>query len=90
MILKMKTFGISLAGREYGKTIAEKIITTPPESASLDFTGVLALGSSFGDEIFKKLKQLGHEKVSVSGCNKVVREALKEIESELGMFITGE
>lgn len=87
MKIQMKDFGISLAGREYGKSVAAKIFLGHTGEVILDFEGVFALGSSFGDEIFKKLKQLGSTEVRVLGCNKVVREALKEIQVELGISI---
>ena len=81
--IEMKEFGVILTGREYGVNVANKIFSTKKEPYVLDFSGVVSMGSSFGDEIFKKLQFTNGNSIEVRNANKVVQQALLQVASDL-------
>ena len=87
MTVEMKQFGATLTGREYGQNVAMKFFTPIKEPPVLNFEGVISMGSSFGDEIFKALKDQGIHHVNVKNYNKAIADCLKEIQSELSIEI---
>ncbi len=86
-IIKMSSFGSVLTGREYGANVAKKIMSEFSPPLMFDFFGVLSVGSSFGDEIFKATLELGPNKIKIQNVNKVVRAALLQIQADLDIKI---
>lgn len=86
-IIKMSSFGSVLTGREYGANVAKKILSEFSPPLVFDFAGVLSVGSSFGDEIFKATVNLGTDKIKIQNVNKVVKAALSQVQSDLGITI---
>ena len=83
--IKMKDYGLILTGREYGINVAKKITISDSEfyEFELDFNKVVSMGSSFGDEILKKLQSNNECTIKIKGANKVIKQALFQIASDL-------
>lgn len=86
-VIKMSSFGSVLTGREYGVNVAKKILSDFEPPLTFDFTGVLSVGSSFGDEIFKAVVAFGPGKIKIQNVNNVVRAALNQVQEDLGIKI---
>ncbi len=56
--LIMKNYGVILTDRTLGKDIALKILDRESFPVTLDFKGVIALGSSFGDELIASARKI--------------------------------
>lgn len=81
--IKMNSFGSILTGREYGMNVAKKIVQEESPPYVFDFGGVISMGSSFGDEIFKAVIKHAVDSPSVQNANGVVRAALQQIQNDL-------
>ncbi len=86
--IKMNEFGIALTGRPYGKDCYEKIsrrsLTAP---FTLNFTGVISLGSSFGEEVVVPLCQAGSQELIITSANPVVRDCLEKIQTDFNLSL---
>ena len=76
MNVKMRKFGSTLTDRADGKKSAEEIVRIHSSPIGLDFEGVMALGSSFGEEIILKLAPLQNNKITIMSVNNVVKNSL--------------
>lgn len=86
-VIKMSSFGRILTGREYGVNVAKKIASESIPPLVFDFSGVLSVGSSFGDEIFKAVIAFGPDRIKIQNVNNVVRAALNQVQEDLGIKI---
>lgn len=78
--IKMNEFGITLTGRPYGKDCFEKISRTKDLKESvLNFKGVIALGSSFGEEVVVPIARNHENKMTIIGANPAVKSCLGQI-----------
>ena len=80
--LKMKTFGLVLTGRELGRTVTTDILSKLDYPVTLDFKGVIAMGSSFADEVVVYIAKKQKLKVEVAHANTVIRECLADLADE--------
>lgn len=85
--IKMKKFGLILTGREYGVNAAEQISKEFSPPFIFDFTGVLSMGSSFGDEIFKMASKVSKDNIKVINENNVIRAAISQVANDLGIKV---
>lgn len=79
----MKNYGLILTGREYGINVAQEIANEFQPPFEFDFTEVLSLGSSFGDEIFKTVTNISKDKIVVINANKIVKAAIVQVAVDL-------
>ena len=88
MKIELKKFGTILtsrpAGREAGLAIKAYLAPQPNEKIELDFSGVIAVGPSWLDEVLTILRQeYGHERVTCLPTeNTSVIESLKVIDAK--------
>lgn len=84
-MFEMKAFGSVLTGREYGKEAAKKLLKTADLSV-LDFSGVVSVGSSFGDEIFKAIRTVS-KSIQIAGATSMVRFSLEQSAKDHGVAV---
>lgn len=80
-IIDMKKYGLVLTGREFGADIMtnlDKEITLEDEIV-LDFKGVVAVGSSFADEVIAPIALKQNKKVKVKNLTPSVRSCLVDV-----------
>lgn len=87
-ILDLSTYGTILTGREFGKQTMEELRPTLKYPVELDFSGVTALGSSFGDEVIPTIAQQQSGRITVIRPNKAVWDCLLQISGEHNIQIT--
>ena len=85
--LAMQKFGKTLTDRPYGKSVAESILREESFPLLLDFSGVVALGSSFGDEILAAIGPKQDRHVMVKHANGAVRSCLQKVAGDTGVTI---
>jgi hypothetical protein len=90
MKVEVKKFGEILtsrpAGREAGLTMKAYFKPAPDDRIELDFSGVLAMGPSWLDEVLTILRsEYGHDRiVCLPSENASVSESLKIVEQQRG------
>jgi anti-anti-sigma regulatory factor len=85
----LKEYGSILTGREKGKSTMLRLDekTPPNEEIIFDLTGVLSMGSSFGDEIFPKIANRQAGRITVRGASPSVRHCLELVASDANITI---
>ncbi len=73
----MQQFGTTLTDRPDGKKAFKDILRTRTFPVALDFSGVVSLGSSFGDEVILKVAERQGNKVAVLHANHVIQNAVR-------------
>ena len=81
----MNKFGSVLTGREFGKTSMEQINVEYP--ASLDFSGVNTLGSSFADEVIIPIASKQENKIDVINAIHPVMECINDVAKDGGIEV---
>lgn len=84
----MSQYGTILTGREFGKQTIGELSSTLEYPVELDFRGVTALGSSFGDEVVPVIAKRQENQLTVIGPNKAVWDCLLQIAEENKIQIT--
>ncbi len=87
-VILMKRFGKTLTDRQYGKQMAQELLKTEEFPVALDFTDVIALGSSFGDEIINVIKIKQKPPFHISNANLAVKHCLKNIATDYNVSLT--
>jgi STAS-like domain of unknown function (DUF4325) len=82
MIIKMSDFGKLLTDREDGKKAFNSICAKSGPPYILDFTDILAMGSSFGDEVVGKLALVQGKKIEVQNVSMPIKSCLSKIEED--------
>lgn len=87
--IKMKDFGISLTGRPYGKDCYEKISREEIKSPyTLNFSGVITLGSSFGEEVIVPISKSSEgNPIKIVNANKAVIDCIDKIKNDFNLNI---
>ena len=75
----MNQFGSTLTDRADGKKAFREISEGGPFPVTLDFSGVVSLGSSFGEEIILKIAPLQGEKITILNTNHVMKISIRRI-----------
>ncbi len=73
----MRQFGTTLTDRADGKKTFEEIFRTSTFPVALDFSGVVSLGSSFGDEVILKVAERQENKLAILHANHVIQNAVR-------------
>ena len=81
-IVEMVQFGKILTDREDGKKAFRKISQNYQKPILLDFSGVMSLGSSFGDEVVLKLAASQNNLIEASDTNPAIVNCLRRIEED--------
>ena len=84
----MKRFGKTLTDRQYGKQMAQELLKTEEFPITLDFSEVIALGSSFGDEIISMMKSQQKPPFHISNANLAVKHCLQKIAIDYNVSLT--
>lgn len=80
--LDMSKYGTILTGRSFGKQVMEELVLKLEYPVALDFKEVIALGSSFGDEVIPMIARKQNGQLTVIGTNKAVWDCLRQIAEE--------
>ena len=78
----MIEFGETLTDRADGKKAFAEIMRKNELPMELDFTGVISLGSSFGDEVILNLAKEQSNQVTIKNTNKVIKNSVRRIVEE--------
>lgn len=78
----MNDFGKILTDREDGKKAFDSICAKSGPPYILDFTGILAMGSSFGDEVVGKLALVQDNKIEVQNVSGPIKACLSKVEED--------
>jgi len=73
----MRKFGTTLTDRADGKKVFGEILRASTFPVALDFSGVVSLGSSFGDEVILKIAERQGNVLNVAHANHVVQNAIR-------------
>ncbi len=87
--IRLKEFGVMLTGRPYGVQIYSELqakYDTKTE-ITLDFTGVAALGSSFGEEVVVPFAKKQGCKITIRSANSAVKSCLLLIAKDFNLSI---
>jgi len=76
---KMNKFGKILTDRADGKKAYLDITRNETFPNLLDFTGVMSMGSSFGDEILPRLAEKHSNKILIKSANMAIRSCVKKV-----------
>ncbi len=80
--IAMAQFGRTLTDRPYGKRAAETILRDYTFPVTLDFKGVISLGSSFGDEIATAIGPKQEGRIPVLNINGAIRACLEKVATD--------
>lgn len=83
--LEMQQYGRTLTDRPYGATIAQKIIQSEQFPVSLDFKGVISLGSSFGDEILSAILSKKQTTLEIYRANEAIKSCLEKVSGDIAI-----
>jgi anti-anti-sigma regulatory factor len=86
-VVLMSRFGRTLTDREFGKTVANTIVSENQFPVVLDFKGVMALGSSCGDEIVNAVAAKQGGQVQVINANQAIKSCLGKVAEDLKVTI---
>ena len=75
----MDQFGSTLTDRADGKKAFREISEKHRFPVTLDFQGVVSLGSSFGEEVILKIGPLQNYEVTIINTNSVMKNSVRRI-----------
>ena len=78
-IIKLKKYGLNLAGRPLGIKTFSIIINEYQPPFELDFEGVNSIGSSFADEVIAKLADLNNGKIKILNSSRIINKCLNDV-----------
>jgi hypothetical protein len=78
-IIKISKYGAVLTGREFGSNVATALLEDLKFPVSIDFAGVEALGSSFGDEVIPALASKQGNIIKIINANNEVKATLRDV-----------
>lgn len=86
--IELKKYGTVLTGRPFGvQTFAEINQTAHENAVRLDFSGVLSLGSSFGEEVIVPLAKKQGNKMTVVSTIAPVKDCIELIATDFNLEI---
>lgn len=77
--IQMKKYGRTLTDRPDGKKTYNNIVGEHSPPLELDFSGVVAMGSSFGDEVVMKIARMQGNAIRVLNANNAIRDCVSKI-----------
>lgn len=78
-VIKMNEFGSTLTDREDGKKAFREISGRSTFPVALDFSDVVSLGSSFGEEVILKIASLQGGGIAILNVNHVIKISITRI-----------
>ena len=75
--VSMRQFGTTLTDRADGKKAFGEILRATTFPVSLDFSGVVSLGSSFGDEVVVPVAERQGNRLTVVHANNVIKNSIR-------------
>ena len=84
----MNQFGSTLTDRADGKKAFQEISDKYSLPVTLDFLGVVSLGSSFGEEVILKIAPLQDLKITIANTNSVMKNSVRRIVEETEIEVT--
>ena len=85
--IKLNQYGTVLTGREFGADVMKSLAKEVVHPVCLDFEGVEAIGSSFGDEVVPPLAAKQDNKIQIKNANETVRSILADIATDASIEI---
>ncbi len=85
--IEMIKFGRTLTDRPYGRQVADTLVKEGEFPVSLDFKGVISLGSSFGDEVLNAISARQDKKIRVLSTNGAVLSCLEKVAEDSGIAL---
>ena len=89
-IVPMAQFGITLTDRADGKKFYQEILRKYSRPVALDFSGVISLGSSFGDEVIPKLAAEQENNMTIMHTNTVIKHSIMRVVEDTSINIAFE
>ena len=86
--VEMTQFGSTLTDRTDGKKVYNFIMNKYSLPVRLDFTNVVSLGSSFGDEVILPLAEKQNRKISILKANNIIKNSIRRIVEERSIEIS--
>jgi hypothetical protein len=80
--VKMIQFGAFLTGREFGQKAMKELEPHLKFPVTLDFSGNVSLGSSFGDEVVPPIAKKQGGQITVLNPNQAIWDCLMRIAAE--------
>ena len=87
IIFEMRKFGRMLTDRIDGKKAYNEISMVSELPNVLDFSNVVSLGSSFGDEVLPKLAEKNNNEIGVKNANQAIVSCIKKIVEDSGIKV---
>jgi hypothetical protein len=81
----MNKFGSVLTGREFGKETLKIIVTEYP--VTLDFAGIITLGSSYADEVLIPIAARQNNQMDVCNVNTPVWDCIQDVTKDGGIKV---
>lgn len=78
----MNQFGAFLTGRDFGQKAMKELEPNLRYPVTLDFSGTVSLGSSFGDEVIPVIARNQGGKITVLNPSKAIWDCLTRIAAE--------
>lgn len=75
--VQMRQFGSTLTDRADGKKVFEAIRRTSAFPVELDFSDVVSLGSSFGDEVVLAIAGMQLNEITVRHANHIIQNSIR-------------
>lgn len=77
--LKMNKYGVVLTGREFGLDVMKQLKDALEYPVTLDFEGVVSMGSSFGDEVVSVIARNQGNRIKICNVTKPISDCLNSI-----------
>ena len=86
--IELKKYGTVLTGRPFGvQAFAELKGMLDKDAIQLDFSGVLSLGSSFGEEVIVPIAKNQNNEIKIKGANSPVKDCVLLIASDFNIKV---
>jgi len=86
--IPMRQYGSTLTGRADGKKAFQDILRRAAFPVSLDFSGVVSLGSSFGDEVILAVAERQGNSVTILNANRVIQNAIRRSVEDIPVTVS--
>jgi anti-anti-sigma regulatory factor len=88
--VKLQIYGRFLTDRDDGVKIRKEILQKYELPVALDFTEIVSMGSSFGDEVVAEIALLQKNKITLIGCNQQIKNCIALVQEDSGIQVTFE
>lgn len=88
--IRMIQYGSTLTDRADGKKVFEELVRRNVLPVVLDFSEVVSLGSSFGDEVVLKLAKRQGNDITILNTNGVIKNSIRRIMEDSSVTVSFE